>query len=112
MVRKTELAKEIGFQWIGLDDDDIHLNDFRQKHCQSYSEFAREAPHMLIEFRGRPFHGIFAGLTIQCGGKPDEAEIVTLEASSSQMCQVRRILDYCTVMNTLQQGIGHYSATE
>jgi hypothetical protein len=33
-------------------------------------------------------------LAQQCGGNPDEAGIVTLEASSSQVGHVRRILDY------------------
>jgi hypothetical protein len=99
--RKTDLAREIAFKSIDIADlrtlmldDEIHLNDIRSKFWTAFNEFVREPPHMLIEFRGKPFDGIFAFLAQQCGGNPDEAGVVTLEASSTQVGHVRRILDY------------------
>jgi hypothetical protein len=99
---KTALAKQITFKTLDVPDiralvldPYLELRSMREKFMEAYNEVAHTPPSILVEYQpDRPFDGIFNFLARQAGGNPHQAGLVTLEASSSQVGSVMRILDY------------------
>lgn len=99
---KTEIAKLVDLKGCNalefrrlILDEGIDFNALGKDAMRAYIGTVDAPPFICLEYR-HPFEGIFHFLAVQSGGNPHVRGVVTLEASSTQVSSVHRILDYDT----------------
>ena len=99
---KTEIAKHVELKGSNalefrrlILDEGIDFNALGKDAMRAYIRTVDAPPFICLEGRN-PFEGIFHFLAVQSGGNPHVRGVVTLEASSTQVSTVHRILDYDT----------------